>query len=98
MVVLVRGDDEVRSWPLPARHPDLALVDELARLQLEACRRGCAIRLRSPGPRLWELLQLAGMARVVPGGGELVVEMGGEPEHGEQPGVEEGMEGGDPVT
>ncbi|HEX2289043.1 MAG TPA: hypothetical protein VHH53_02330 [Pseudonocardiaceae bacterium] len=40
MVVLVRGDIELASWPLTNRdRPGLAVVDELARLQLAARSR-----------------------------------------------------------
>jgi hypothetical protein len=71
-VVLVRAGAEVASWPL-RRHgpPNLALVDELARLHLAALRMGCAIRLRAPSPSLVELLNLVGLAGIV-------VEVGGE--------------------
>jgi hypothetical protein len=73
-VVLVRGCSEVASWPLRRPGPpDLALVDELARLHLTAIRMGCAIRLRDVGPSLRELLDLVGL-------GDVVVETGTEPE------------------
>jgi hypothetical protein len=65
-VVVVRGDAEVACWPLLAgRHPDLAVVDRLARLQLAARRLGYSIRLRDvPGP-LRELIDLAGLSGIV---------------------------------
>src|SRR5918997_2194233 len=66
MVVLVRGDVELASWPLTSRdRPGLAVVDELARLQLAARRRGCSIRLRDGCVELLELLDLFGLAEVV---------------------------------
>jgi hypothetical protein len=64
--VLVCAGTEVASWPLrrPGR-ADLALVDELARLQLTALRMGCSIRVREPGQSLLELLELVGLGEVV---------------------------------
>ena len=73
-VVLVRAGIEVASWPLRRRgRPDLALVDELARLHLAAIRMGCGIRLRQPCQTLLELLDLVGLRGVV-------VEAGGGPD------------------
>jgi hypothetical protein len=101
-VVLARGGVDVARWPLgTGRHPDLAVVDELARLHLAARRLGLSTRLRDPCGRLCELLDLAGLAAVVTvdgEGAELVVEVGREPEGGEEVSVEEGMEPGDPVA
>jgi predicted dithiol-disulfide oxidoreductase (DUF899 family) len=66
MVVLVRGDVELASWRLTSRdRPGLAVVDELARLQLAARRRGCSIRLRDACVELLELLDLLGLGEVV---------------------------------
>jgi hypothetical protein len=71
MVVLVRDGEELTSWPLLVRDAvDLALVDDLARMQLAARRHGCAIELRDACPGLLELLDLVGLR----------VEMGGKPE------------------
>jgi hypothetical protein len=65
-VVLVRGQDEVASWPLVRGGlPDLELVDELARLQLAARRLGCSNRLRHACPELARLLELVGLADVL---------------------------------
>jgi hypothetical protein len=98
-VVLVCGDAEVASWPLGGgTRCDVSLIDELARLQLAARRLGCSIRLREPCGQLWELLDLAGLTDVVTSAGGLVVEVGGETEGGEEVGVEEGVEPGDPVA
>jgi hypothetical protein len=65
-VVLVRGDTEVASWPLPAgRSPDLSVVDGLARLQVAARRAGCSVRLRDAPIQLRELIDLAGLSDIV---------------------------------
>jgi anti-anti-sigma regulatory factor len=55
----------VASWPLPGRRPDLSVVDQLARLQLEARRLGCSIRVRNACPHLRELIELSGLDDVV---------------------------------
>jgi hypothetical protein len=68
--------------------PDLAVVDALARLQLEAMRRGASIRLLDMGQGLKELLDLVGLRR----------EVGGEAEGLEEVGVEESVVPGDPVA
>jgi hypothetical protein len=71
-VVLLRAGTEVASWPLRRQGPpDLALVEELARLHLTALRMGCGIRLRQPSPFLLELLELVGL-------GDVLVEAGAE--------------------
>lgn len=69
--------------------PDLALVGALARLQLTARRVGCSIRLQ-PCDELRELLGLVGLSEV------LLLEPQGEAEGGEELGVEEVMQPGDP--
>ena len=100
-VVLVRGHDEVASWPLVRRGlPDVALVEELARLQLAARRLGCSIRLRRACPELARLIELVGLAEVLnsdvgTGGG---LEVGGKAEGGEQRRVEEVVMPDDPVA
>ncbi len=98
MVVLVRGDVEVASWPLASGgRPDLAVVDELARWQLAARRLGCAIQLRAAGAELVELLELVGLGAVVTGVAGLGPEAGGQAEGGEQAGGEEVVVPDDPV-
>jgi ABC-type transporter Mla MlaB component len=72
--------------------PDLAVVDALARLQLAVRRAGGVIRLRAASRPLCELVELAGLADV------LALEADGKPEHGEQLGVQEVVEPGDPVA
>jgi hypothetical protein len=99
MVVLVRREDEVASWPLAAwGRPDLAVVDELVRLQLAARRLGCSIRLRDACMELSELFDLCGLAEIVPGVFCLRLEAGGEAEGGEEVGVEEVVVPDDPVA
>jgi hypothetical protein len=98
MVVLVHGDTDVASWPLATARVDLPVIDGLARLQLAARRLGYSIQLRDPSGRLCELLDLTGLGQVVMTAAGLVVEVAGEPEGGEQLGVEEGVEPGDPLS
>ena len=67
VVVLVEHGHEVASWPLLGfRRPDLAVVDDLARLALSAKRLGCTIRVRDACPELRAVLRLAGLEVVVP--------------------------------
>jgi hypothetical protein len=96
-VVLVRGDIEVASWPLQSGgRPDLAVVNELARLQLVAQRLGWSVMLIDTAVELSELLDLVGLGEVV--AVRLRVEVGREAEGGKEVGVKEVMEPGDPVT
>ena len=93
-VVLVCGPDEVACWPFTADagdgRPDLSTVDALARLQLAARRLGCSIRLRDACADLVGLLDLVGLRECL--------EVGGQPEGGEQLGVEEVVVPDDPVA
>jgi anti-anti-sigma regulatory factor len=75
---------------------DLRLVDSLARLQLLARRHGRRVRLRRTTDDLRSLLDLLGLGEVLPAGSRL--EVVGQPEQGEQPGVEEEGDPGDPVA
>ena len=94
-VVLVRGDVELSRWPFPcAGQLDLAVVDALARLALAARRHGCAIRLDEPDPELVGLLALAGLAEV----SGLARQVVGQPEDGEELGIQEVVVPDDPVT
>ena len=96
VVVLVGADgEEVASWALPAS-VGLEAVDDLARLQLAARREGLSIRLRRLSPALSELLELAGLAEVLPCAA--LREVRGEPERGEEAGVEEAVVPDDPVA
>ncbi len=97
LVVVVDGDAEVVIGHLDLGHPDLALVDALARLQLAARRLGCSLRLRHPGQELCELLDLVGLADVVAGRPGLPLEPGREAEGDEEPDVEEVVQPRDPA-
>ena len=44
---------------------DVGIVDQLARLQLEAKRLGCSIRLRNVCTELVELIEFAGLDLVI---------------------------------
>jgi hypothetical protein len=62
----MHGDAEVACLPLPAgRHPDISVVDDLARLQLAARRLGYSVRLRDAPGELLELIDLAGLSEIV---------------------------------
>jgi hypothetical protein len=66
IVVLAVGGTEVASWSLVgSSHPDLSVIDTLARLALMARRRGGAITLRAAGPQLLWLIQFVGLDDVV---------------------------------
>jgi ABC-type transporter Mla MlaB component len=47
---------------------DAVAVDALARLALAARRRGCRVRVAGASRELLELIELAGLAEVLPGG------------------------------
>src|SRR3954447_7221130 len=98
-VVVTSGGVEVARWamarPITGRLT-MATVDEVARLVLSARRMGCVITLRDVAADVVELLELAGLVDVLPR--ELRREMGRKPEGFEQAGVEEAVEGSDPVA
>ena len=88
VIVLVRGDDVLATWPLVTRvPPDLDVADDLARLQLLARRMDCAIRLRDASADLVGLLELVGLREVI-----------GQAEEAEEARVEEVVHGDDPVA
>ena len=90
-VVLLCDRAEVASWPLRCSGQlDLSVVDDLARLQLEARRQGCSIWLRQACPDLVALRQLVGLGAVL--------QVGGPAERLEQAGVEEVVMPDDPVA
>ena len=70
---------------------DAVTVDALARLQLAAAKRGCAVRLQNASERLLELVELMGLTHVLPARtGGLPGELEREPKPWEQRGgVEE---------
>jgi hypothetical protein len=90
-VVLVAADgtEQVVGRVDPGR-ADLALVDALVRFQLAARRDGGRLQLRDVSPELRELLEFVGLA------GVLGLEPRGQAEPGEQLGVEEVVQAGDP--
>jgi len=68
VVVLVVDGAEVARWSLcRATRPDLALVDELARLHLAARRLGWTVQLCDVRPPLDELLGLVGLRATLTG-------------------------------
>jgi hypothetical protein len=104
-VLLVHGTTVIAAWPLKnrpqGRQIDVAVIDDLARLQLAAQRLGFSIRLRHVGPELGALLHLCGLAQVLGAAGPAdlsVLEVGGEAEDGEEIGVEEDGQFDDPTT
>lgn len=88
-VVVLRDGVEVASWPLRCEggRVDLGAVNTLARLQLEARRKGCTVWLRHACPDLIELLELVGLLQVIR-----------QAEGLEQGGVEEVVVPDDPVA
>ena len=96
-VVLLRDGAEVASWALVCGpRLDLSVVDELARLQLEARRQGCSIWLRDACPDLLALLRFTGLAGALQL--ESRLQVGRQPEELEEAGVEEVVMPDDPVA
>ena len=60
-------------------NPNMAVIDQLARLQLALRRGGCELHLKNADDSVLELIAFAGLAEV------LRVEMQRESEEGEQP-------------
>jgi hypothetical protein len=108
VLVLTGRAVPVASWALTGLgRPDLAVVDDLARLQLGARRLGYSIRVPDACPELVDLLGLVGLATLTMSvaatatadaalAGALQVD--GEREDLEQVGVEEAVEPDDPVA
>ena len=79
--------------------PDLATLDALARLALDARRAGCRIRLSQACPDLRNLLALAGLAEILPCVAESVVEVSGQAEEREEVRrIEEERDPTDPIA
>jgi hypothetical protein len=96
-VLLLCGRTLVASWVLaPDGVKSARVIDELARLQLGARRIGCSIRVSGACEELRALLALTGLSEIVRSDGDVVVEVGGEAEGGEQVGVEEVVVTDDP--
>ncbi|MGH9276691.1 MAG: hypothetical protein ACRD12_01065 [Acidimicrobiales bacterium] len=90
----MRDDEEVATWTLHGcARPDLAMVDGLARLALLAQRLGLTMWLREVDGDLSGLLRLIGLAGCLLGG-----EARGQPEEGEQAGVEKVVVADNPVA
>jgi hypothetical protein len=98
VVVVADGGIELVVGQLDASHPDLRLVDALARLALDARRRGWRIALRGVPPQLGGLLELVGLAELLAAGSGGGVELRREAELGEQLGVDEVVQPGDPAV
>ena len=79
-------------------HADLALVDVLGRLQLDARRAGVRLHLHGATPALAQLLDLVGLLEVLPCRERSAVERGRQPEPGEEGGVEEVVDVRDPAS
>jgi hypothetical protein len=88
--VIVGADGTLATGLLIGRStPDLAVVEQLATLRLLLRRSGGEVHLEEASSDLHGLLELTGLLR----------EVGGDPEGREElPGVEEGMDPGDPTT
>src|SRR3954462_14742207 len=74
--------------------PDPVVLDALVRLQLAARRLGASIRLENACPELVDLLEIVGLADVVPAVASRV-EMDGQVEQREEVRVDEEIEPGD---
>ena len=62
------------------RRPNLSIIDQLARLRLQAWRHGCELLLQNAGEALVGLIELCGLSEV------LGVEPRRKPEEREKPG------------
>jgi hypothetical protein len=97
IVVLTRGDTELGRWALGAcDRSDLRTINQLARMQLAAGRVGCAIRVRDACAEIAGLIELIGLTETLLG--RRLRQVGGEPEHLEEVGVEEVVVPDDPVA
>jgi hypothetical protein len=92
VVVISRDGREVARFPLIGNPPPtLGAIDELARLRLLATRRGYEMRIDHPCDRLLWLLRFTGLE-------EVLLQMRGEAEVGEEVGVEEAVVADDPIA
>jgi hypothetical protein len=90
VLLVVAGRSEVLLGHVDAPTADLALVDLLLRLRLDAGRQGADLRLRDVPAALRELVELAGVAEL------LGLEPGREAELGEHGRGEEVVQSRDP--
>lgn len=63
-VMIVDGTEVVVWEAPPGVRPDLAVIERLARLRLDARRRGCGFRLRNPCADMVALIEFLGLAGV----------------------------------
>jgi hypothetical protein len=65
-VVVTRAGDQIARWPLE-RPPrlDLTVIDELARMRLDARRAGMGLHVHRPCQELRELLGLVGLTELL---------------------------------
>ena len=89
--VLAESTAVVADCDVAGVDPDAVTVDALARLQVAAMRRGCAVRLENASEPLLELVELMGLTHVLSARSRgLPRELEREPEEREQRvGVEE---------
>jgi ABC-type transporter Mla MlaB component len=63
--VLAENTAVVADCDVAGVDPDAVTVDALARLQVAAMRRGCAVRLQNASEQLVELVELMGLTHVL---------------------------------
>jgi anti-anti-sigma regulatory factor len=91
LVVVDQQGSETVVAHLDAACPDLILIDVLARVHMATRRGGLRLLLRDVTPDLREMIELCGLGCV------LTLEARRQAEIGEQLGVEEVVEPGDPA-
>ena len=68
IVVLSVGGTELAHWSLSgSAHPDLDVIDTLARLALTARQLGAVVTLQNAGPELLGLIEFVGLDEVLLG-------------------------------
>lgn len=96
--LLASGPDGLVTCDLGAVvEPDVTVIEALARLQLTARRAGGSIKVWHASRRLRDLLALVGLCDVVAVCDDSPGRSCRQVEEGEQAGVEEGVERGDPA-
>jgi hypothetical protein len=98
LAVVVLAESVEVTFTRTDRLPDLAMVDQLARLQLAARRLGWSVVLRNPCPRLCELLDLVGLAELFEGVPGSALEVRPETESDEELGAEKMVESRNPFA
>jgi hypothetical protein len=98
LVLFARGR-EMASWALPVvGPPDLEFIDALAHWELAARRAGYRLQVQSAGPDLLELLELVGLRDALVASEADALQVRGQTERLEQPGVEEVVQPDDPAV